>query len=92
MANNNQEPFKYSTVRMVAIAIVAVFTVINFYSIFGTGGPKTTEDYIAIFLNLACIFMCGVIIRNERKRKAEYEEAERQKIEKRQRRRNNKKK
>ena len=91
MAKNQQEEFKYSNIRIIAIVIVVVFTIINFYSIFSQGGPQNNEDYIAIILNIACLFMCGVIIRNEKKRKEEYEERERQRIEKKRRRRGNKK-
>lgn len=88
----NQTEFKPSTIRIVAIAIVAVFTVINVFSLVQQGGPHNGEDYLAIVLNIGCIVMSGVIIRNEKKRKEYYEEQERQKIAKKQRRRNNKKK
>lgn len=86
-----QEQFKPSTIRIVAVAIVAVFTVMNIYSLVVKGGPQNGEDYLAIILNLGCVIMCGVIIRNEKKRKEYYEEQQKARIAKRERRRNNKK-
>ncbi|MGI5825087.1 MAG: hypothetical protein ACOX7J_05890 [Bacillota bacterium] len=89
---NNQTEFKPSTIRIVAVAFVAVITLINIYSLVKQGGPHSSEDYLAIVLNIGCVVMSVVIIRNEKKRKEKYEEMEKQRIEKKQRRRNNKKK
>ena len=87
-----QSEYKPSTIRIIAIVFVAVITVINVYSMVQQGGPQGNQDYLAIALNIGCIIMSGVIIRNEKKRKAEYEESQKQKLAKRQRRRENKRK
>ena len=86
------EKYKPSTIRYVAIGIVAVFLVINTIALIRQGGPKSGEDYLAIALILGCVFLSGLIIRNEKKRKREFEEREQARIAKKQHRRDNKKK
>ena len=91
MAKKNEE-YKPSTIRYVAVAIVAVILVLNVFTLIQKGGPQTGEDYLSIVLTIGCVLLSMLIIRNEKKRKQAYEEAEQARIEKRQRRRNNKKK
>lgn len=86
------EEYKPSTIRYVAVGIVAVLLIINTIALIRQGGPHSGEDYLAIVLTLGCVFLSGLIIRNERKRKREFEEREQARIEKRQRRKENKKK
>lgn len=87
-----KEEYKPSTLRYAAVAIVAVLLVINIISLILQGGPKTGEDYLAIVLILGCVFLSGLIIRNEKKRKREFEERQQARIDKKQHRRDNKKK
>lgn len=90
--SKNQEGFKPSKIKIFAIALTVIVIIMNIIDLINKGGPNEEIDYIAIGLMIACILLCIFIIRNEKKRKEEYEVQEKARLEKKARRRNNKKK
>lgn len=93
MANTpNSEGYKPSKVKYFAIGLTIVVVIMNIVDLIGKGGPQETMDYVSIGLMIACILLSIFIVRTEKKKKEEWEEYERMRIEKRNRRRNNKKK